>query len=281
MTPRLQPNGRLLCPGCNQRADADATGQIPSGSPVCTCCDQPFPDGEKRLLCGRCGDPTDCRTPAEPGSEYGDRPCIACELIESDDPVSLGAQRYAELLERHDAILSKYRSLRRHVRKDGVVKLALPRHVAEAEAIRLSEKYGKPYTAYGCSLCNGQYHTGTSRDEFTTDTTTEDTPAMPATDIKISGASDDLVYVEPALSGLDEIGCYDSDVHLVVHAGEKAARVVMRYGKHGSVWSAEIAPLDDDHPMPEITVGLGGRGYSAEVSVVGATSIVREVKDRG
>lgn len=100
--------------------------------------------------------------------------------------------------------------------------------------------------------------------------------AMRAQTVTISGASDDIVSIDPAIGGLDEIGCYDSDVSLVVTGDEGGCRVIMRYGKHGGVWGAEIVPLDDGHPMPPIRVELGGRGYSAAVTIEGVRHITHE-----
>lgn len=95
--------------------------------------------------------------------------------------------------------------------------------------------------------------------------------------ITISGASDDLVHITPPMNGLDEIDCFDKDVSLVVTGDDGGCRVIMRYGKHGSVWGAEIVPLDDDYPMPPIRVELGGRGYSAAVIIDGVRHVTHEV----
>lgn len=69
------------------------------------------------------------------------------------------------VLRAYEDLVGKYRTLRGHVRKDGAVKLRLPREVAEREAVRLTEKFGRPYTAYPCGLCHGMYHTGCDRDD--------------------------------------------------------------------------------------------------------------------
>lgn len=94
--------------------------------------------------------------------------------------------------------------------------------------------------------------------------------------LKIYGASDDLVEIEGHFS--EEIDCYEKDVLITVGWPEAAAGknsqgvfVVMRYAPSwvkSGVWTAEISPFDEDVEIPwTITVGLGGRGYSAEVSI--------------
>lgn len=67
-------------------------------------------------------------------------------------------------LERLERSVAKYRKLRGHVRKDGVVKLAMPRKAAEKHAAELTEKHGKLYSAYRCSYCKGLFHVGHTRE---------------------------------------------------------------------------------------------------------------------
>lgn len=181
------------------------------------------------------------------------------------------------VLRSYEDLLTRYRTLRGHVRKDGAIKVALPKAVAEREALRLAEKYGRPYTAYPCPICNGMWHTGCDRDDENTTTENNVEPETEAAQtVTISGASDDIVSIEPAVGGLDEIDCFDTPVSLVVTGDDGGCRVIMRYGKHGSVWGAEIVPLDDDYPMPPIRVELGGRGYSAAVIIDGVRHITHE-----
>lgn len=175
------------------------------------------------------------------------------------------------VLRAYEDVVGKYRALRGHVRKDGAIKLRLPREVAEREAVRLTEKFGRRYTAYPCPLCNGMYHTGCDRDHEANDT--EDIGMAEPQTITITGHSDDIVNIEPAVGGLDEIGCYDKSPVLVIHAGEKAVRLTMRYK---GVWSAEVAPLAEDHPMPDVVIHAADNGYSVAAVVPGVTSIVRE-----
>lgn len=63
------------------------------------------------------------------------------------------------------ASAKKYRVLRGHVRKDGALKLALPKQAAYCEARRLTKIHGKKYTAYGCPFCDDMFHTGCLREE--------------------------------------------------------------------------------------------------------------------
>ena len=94
--------------------------------------------------------------------------------------------------------------------------------------------------------------------------------------IKIFGASDDIVTYEQD-GETDEIGCYDKGVRFVIGhpeaaPGRDAAGVIvrMRYAPDGfeGVWTAEIGPIDEDIEIPwPVTVTLGGRGYSALVTI--------------
>lgn len=89
--------------------------------------------------------------------------------------------------------------------------------------------------------------------------------------VTISGHSDDIVSIHPAVGDLDEIGCFGSDVELIVRGeDEDAFRLTMRYR---GVWSAEIGPVDEDVPMPSIEMGADTNGYSVAVEVRNVTSI--------
>lgn len=95
--------------------------------------------------------------------------------------------------------------------------------------------------------------------------------------LKISGASDDIVCLDG--HGIDdEVDCYDRNVLITVGWPEAAEGrdsqglyVLMRYAPSWhpeGVWTAEVAPLDEDVEIPwPVTVTLGGRGYSAEVEI--------------
>lgn len=90
--------------------------------------------------------------------------------------------------------------------------------------------------------------------------------------LKIYGASDDLVRLEGLIS--DEIGCYNQDVRIKVGTDDGGLRVTMRYGaQHSAVWSAEVAQIDEDIPIPwPVTVKTQGRrdddvGYSVAIVV--------------
>lgn len=77
--------------------------------------------------------------------------------------------------------------------------------------------------------------------------------------IHIYGASDDLVEIEGHPDG-DEIGCYDQDVLIKIDDGQGGGVAVrMSYqprmaplgdGVAAGCWSAEIAQIDEDHPIP-------------------------------
>lgn len=77
--------------------------------------------------------------------------------------------------------------------------------------------------------------------------------------VKIYGASDDLVEIEGHPGG-DEIGCYDQDVIVMLGTMETGGIAVRmsyapRFAAFGmgvatACWSAEIAQLDEDRPIP-------------------------------
>ncbi len=103
--------------------------------------------------------------------------------------------------------------------------------------------------------------------------------------VRIYGASDDLVEIEGHPDG-DEVGCYEQDVIVVLGDEKGGVLVRMSYsprftGAPGlpdaafGCWSAEVAPIGEDVPMPwPVTItnpieqrAGGPRGYSACVSV--------------
>lgn len=94
--------------------------------------------------------------------------------------------------------------------------------------------------------------------------------------LRIYGASDDLVEIEGHFE--EEIDCYDSAVVITVgwpeaSPGENARglRVYIRYAPDWAktgVWPVAVAPLDDDAEIPwPVSVTLGGRGYSSELTI--------------
>lgn len=93
--------------------------------------------------------------------------------------------------------------------------------------------------------------------------------------VKIYGASDDLVEIEGHPDG-DEIGCYDRDVVIMLGTVETGGIAVrMSYaprfsalgdGVAAACWSAEIAQLDEDRPIPW-PVRLGTVRYSVAVLI--------------
>lgn len=111
--------------------------------------------------------------------------------------------------------------------------------------------------------------------------------------IRIYGASDDLVEVENDARPLrpgepDEIGHFNRPTLLRVTPIDGAERggllVRMRYASFpGAVWSAELAQIDEDEPIPwPVTVrhGKPSRGYSVVVEIDDAgTAEVMEIED--
>jgi hypothetical protein len=88
--------------------------------------------------------------------------------------------------------------------------------------------------------------------------------------VKIYGASDDLVEIEDC-DAVDEIGCYDRMVRLLVGKPDAGLYVVMQYAGGrvpGGVWHATIAQVGDGIPIPwPVRIDVTQRGYSVEVSV--------------
>lgn len=94
--------------------------------------------------------------------------------------------------------------------------------------------------------------------------------------LKIYGASDDLVEIEGHFT--EEVDCYDKNVLITVgwpeaSAGEESRglQILMKYAPKwtdSGVWSAELAPLDEDVKIPwPVSVKLGERGYTVEVII--------------
>lgn len=107
--------------------------------------------------------------------------------------------------------------------------------------------------------------------------------------LKFWGESDDLFE----LSGTkgdepDEIGCFGArNTAVLVSDGDAGLIVVAVYApgsgkKQPGCWSIGICQTDEDKPLPEwpMTWGIGGRGYSVELTLeVPDTAIVERVSD--
>ncbi len=90
------------------------------------------------------------------GSEYGD----ATRALRLGPFVVIRSEAFDHM----SRSIARYCSLRKHMRHDGSVKVALPRNEAEREAARMTKLRGKPYVAYGCGLCKGMFHIGHKRE---------------------------------------------------------------------------------------------------------------------
>lgn len=84
---------------------------------------------------------------------------------------------------------------------------------------------------------------------------------------KFYGESDDLFYIE-------DTGCEFADEtspkpYVLVDSRGAGVIIDPQYGKHNGCWSMGIVPIDEDVEIPEwkISMKLGGRGYSTELSV--------------
>lgn len=97
--------------------------------------------------------------------------------------------------------------------------------------------------------------------------------------IRIYGASDDLVEIEGHPDG-DEVGCYDEDV-LIQIGDEETGGVVIRmsyaprfnaFTAAFACWSAEIAQIDEDKPIPW-PISISTNRYSVEVRIDAPPSV--------
>jgi hypothetical protein len=94
--------------------------------------------------------------------------------------------------------------------------------------------------------------------------------------ITITGHSDDVVNIEGNGSGIDEAGDGAALIVLGVNdLGNAGVRVKMRYTRNG-VWTAEVGPVQEGLAMLVTTIKAADNGYSVEVSVHGAVSVIRE-----
>lgn len=93
----------------------------------------------------------------------------------------------------------------------------------------------------------------------------------PTREVRFSGASDDLVYVQGCV-GEDEYGAYghgrDICATFALEAYGGAVHVNALYAGRG-VWSFSVSQIDPDAPLPPwpIRLEVGGRGYSADLII--------------
>ena len=84
--------------------------------------------------------------------------------------------------------------------------------------------------------------------------------------LRIYGASDDLVEIEGAVDA--EINTGEPCAIQIGDRSGLCTLVVMAYGDMGeAVWTAKVAPLDEDIPMHEVRLGLHSSGYSVLVEI--------------
>lgn len=97
------------------------------------------------------------------------------------------------------------------------------------------------------------------------------------------GVSDDLFECEGThIEEPDEIGCYDRPAAVSITTPQEAGLIIIGYYDNhiNACWSIGILPLDEDVPIPAwpISVKLGGRGYSAALTIeVPDDAIVKQV----
>ncbi len=80
------------------------------------------------------------------------------------------------------------------------------------------------------------------------------------------GCSDDLFLA--AKDGRDVEEIYPPQMYMLQHESDMVV-VSAVYGARAEVWSIGVEPFDDDVQIPQwpISVALGGRGYSAELTI--------------
>lgn len=91
--------------------------------------------------------------------------------------------------------------------------------------------------------------------------------------IKLYGASDDLIEVEGDVSGCDEYN--GADAHFVLVGASAQTRIRVWYTARG-VWAISAAPTDEDVAMLPVSINNAETGYSAEATVEGVHTIIRE-----
>ena len=82
--------------------------------------------------------------------------------------------------------------------------------------------------------------------------------------ILIYGHSDDCLEVEGNFRGDSEYNSFLKPISVVVHdfTFETSVIVTAEYGKRSAVWSISVEPIDEDKPMPNISIGMAKNGYS-------------------
>lgn len=90
--------------------------------------------------------------------------------------------------------------------------------------------------------------------------------------LKFYGASDDLFEIEGTTKDEpDEIGCFNSPVTVWVGNEDEGIFITGMYAPNNSssCWMIGISQMDEDMPLPdwEMSWGIGGRGYSVELTI--------------
>lgn len=99
--------------------------------------------------------------------------------------------------------------------------------------------------------------------------------------IRIYGHSDDCLEVEGDFRGENEYNSFLKPISVVVHDFTFATSVVVtgEYGKRSGVWSISVEPIDEDKPMPNMSIGMAKNGYSPMLMIdCSENTLVRELK---
>lgn len=96
---------------------------------------------------------------------------------------------------------------------------------------------------------------------------------MSFTPITIFGASDDLIEIEGDAKGCDEYTATEG-TFIAYCSGGETVRFTVRFTPRG-VWGIEFEPVDEDIPMPAITVSSDGYTPTAKIGEV--SHLVREM----
>lgn len=82
--------------------------------------------------------------------------------------------------------------------------------------------------------------------------------------IQLYGHSDDCFEVEGDFRGENEYNSFLKPISVVVHdfTFDTSVIVTAEYGKRSAVWSISVEPIDEDKPMPNISIAMAKNGYS-------------------
>jgi hypothetical protein len=103
--------------------------------------------------------------------------------------------------------------------------------------------------------------------------------------IKIYGHSDDCFEVEGEFRGENEYSCYNKPVTILIHDFTFDTDVIVtgEYApdNRAAAWRIAIEPVDEDKPMPAMTIQMAENGYSPLLIIDCSENTVVDVVKRG